>query len=147
MPIDIPEYVAKTELNTERKSMPQPVVKSGMGEGLEKLGDALTDLGARMMVNQSNKNATAANNAATDLESAAREEAVQVIKDAPASGEGMHDSMTGWIDEKAGEIKNSDTYRRLTPEQKASFDTKVRDLRSRYSVSMSENEYNQNRGF
>lgn len=136
MAIQIPEYVASQELDTDRRGMPHPDVASGLGEGLQKLGASLESLSAHMQARQDQKDQTTANYAFEDLRMRAQEHSADVLKSAPVDGSGIHDNTVSAIQTDADKV-----LAKMPASQQEEFKHRVGLLVGEHSIKAADNEY------
>lgn len=90
--VQIPEYVAKESLDTDRKGMPQPELVAG-NAGLAMVGNALEQFGAHITQRAREKAATAGNWAFEEAAAESKEAAYKLQQEAPVNGQGLHDQI------------------------------------------------------
>lgn len=132
----IPEYVASQQLNTDRQGMPQPVVRSGIGEGLQALGSTIQGVADYIAKKQDEKDRTSANYAYEDWQQRAQVEAKNVIDNAPEDGSGVHNTVVDTIQADADKVLAT-----LPDKHKEEFKHKTSIKISDHSIASADAEY------
>ena len=140
--VQIPEYVSKEQMDTDRQGMPQPKVFSGAGEGLSQLGDALSNLGSFLIRRQNQKDATKGNYAFEDMKSRTLEKQYEIVQGSDPSGEGIHDSVLVEADKIYKE-----TLQNVPQQDQEVFTQRYNIWRRQLSIDSAEKQYSQSHDY
>lgn len=133
--VQIPEYVAKETLDTDRRGMPQPELVSGSA-GLALVGNALEQFGAHLSQRAKETSATKGNYAYEEAAAEAELNKHTYMQTAPADGTGVHDNLQKITADAFAK------HRKDVPADKLDeYDARTRIYNNRSSIDSSDKQY------